>query len=110
MQDKAQRLREARELAGYESARQAANANGWGVSTYTAHENGQNGFSAAKAAEYAKAFKTSAEWLMFGTVQLPEGSFGIDAQLRELPKDLSERLVAEFNATIKGAKMGRKLR
>lgn len=110
MEQQAKRLREARELAGFTSARGAALAHGWGVSTYTAHENGQNGYSAETAATYAKAFKTSAEWLMFGTEPPLAADVGIDAQLRRLPKDLSDKLIAEFNATIKGAMLGRKLR
>jgi len=97
-------------MAGFSSARSAALAHGWGVSTYTAHENGQNGYGPETAATYAKAFKTSAEWLMFGTEPPSWDDIGIDAQLRKLPKDLSERLVAEFNATIKGAMLARKLR
>jgi SOS-response transcriptional repressor LexA len=67
---------------------------GWGVSTYAAHENGQNEFDPERAAMYGKAFKVSPGWLLTGdrsasastplsaaesTVeQLPNsGSFGI---------------------------------
>lgn len=50
--------------AGYTSARQAALKNGWAVSTYSAHENGQNDFDDEDAKTYGKAFKASAGWLL----------------------------------------------
>lgn len=69
------RLRYARIDAGYESASAAAKAHGWPISTLTAHENGQNDYNAQQAEVYAKAFKTTAEWLMFGkTPSPPPGS------------------------------------
>ena len=104
MEDQAKRLREARERAGYGSARKAALAHNWGISTYAAHENGQNAYNAEKAEIYAKAFKTRADWLMFGVVDADLASPGIDAQLRALPKDVSRKLVDKFNAMIEGAK------
>jgi phage repressor protein C with HTH and peptisase S24 domain len=62
-----ERLREARRAAGFTSARSAAIKHGWGVSTYAAHENGQNEFDAETAEKYARAFKkTSAAWLLTG--------------------------------------------
>lgn len=105
MEDQAKRLREARERAGYESARKAALAHGWGVSTYAAHENGQNAYNAEKAEMYAKAFKTRADWLMFGVVDADSASPGVDAQLRALPKELSRPLLARFQAMIEGVKL-----
>lgn len=105
MEEQAKRLREARERAGYESARKAALTHGWGVSTYAAHENGQNGFNAEKAETYAKAFKTRADWLMFGVVDADLAAPGIDAQLRALPKDVSKRLIEKFTSMIEGAKL-----
>lgn len=105
MEDQAKRLREARERAGYESARKAALTFGWGVSTYAAHENGQNSYNAEKAEMYAKAFKTRADWLMFGITDAESASVGIDAQLRALPKEISRPLIARFQAMIEGAKI-----
>lgn len=52
----ASRLRAAREMAGFKSARAAAEALGITVSTYGAHENGQNRFDLKSAKEYAAAF------------------------------------------------------
>jgi len=58
------RLRAARIKAGFPSARQAALRNKLPPSTYAAHENGQNDFGPADADLYAKAFKTTAAWLL----------------------------------------------
>lgn len=66
------RLREARIAAGFKSARSAALQFGWGPSTYGAHENGQNGFPPDAADRYAKAFKTTAAWLLIGEGQRPK--------------------------------------
>ena len=60
------RLRAARAKAGFDSARSAALRFGWSISTYAAHENGQNKFKGPQAAEYARRFKTSAAWLLTG--------------------------------------------
>lgn len=66
MSDMHERLRQARLKAGFKSARSAAIAGGWTVSTYAAHENGQNKYSADEAIQYAKKYKTSASWLLTG--------------------------------------------
>jgi phage repressor protein C with HTH and peptisase S24 domain len=71
MDDMASRLRKAREKAGYKSARSAALKFGFGVSTYAAHENGQNEYDGPKAEEYAAAFKTSAAHLLVGDKSAP---------------------------------------
>lgn len=62
----AQRLKQAREDAGYESASKAARALGVSVSTYSAHENGQNGLKVQFAAKYARKFKVTQSWLLTG--------------------------------------------
>lgn len=64
--DKHQRLRWARERAGYSSASEAASAFGWKVPTYIGHENGSRGFSAETAASYGRALRVPAEWILFG--------------------------------------------
>lgn len=61
-----ERLRHAREKAGFTSAMQAAKRFGWPTSTYAAHENGQNGFPVDSAERYGRAFKVSAGWLLSG--------------------------------------------
>lgn len=60
------RLRRARLLAGFDTARAAIERFGWKASTYRAHENGQNKFRASDAGAYARAYKTSSAWLLFG--------------------------------------------
>lgn len=66
MEEMGSRLRKARVKAGFKSARSAAVRFGWAVSTYGAHENGQNEFGPEAASEYASAFKTTPGWLLTG--------------------------------------------
>jgi len=66
MADPAKRLREAWTAAGYETAPAAADAMGIPQPTYMAHENGSRGFSRS-AERYAKFFRTTPEWLLFGS-------------------------------------------
>lgn len=61
-----ERLRQARK-AKFTSARAAALRHGWKPSTYASHENGQTPLGAAAAKLYAKAFKVSASWLLYGS-------------------------------------------
>lgn len=61
-----ERLKEARMKAGYSSAKAAAEAMGVPVATYIQHENGHRGIPASRAARYAKFFRTSPEWLIYG--------------------------------------------
>lgn len=102
MKTMSERLREARAVSGFTSASSAAKAHGWRVSTYIAHENGQNDYSPERAEVYAKAFKTTAEWLLFGK---EAATTGIDAQLRTLPPDEAKRLFEKFTAMIEGVKV-----
>lgn len=64
MESMGDRLRKARLAAGYSSATKAAEAMGIGVSTYRAHENGQNNFSAEEAARYARRYGVTAAYLL----------------------------------------------
>lgn len=61
-----ERLRQAREEAGYETAAEAARRFGWPVPAYRHHENGIRRFDMGRAETYAKAFRVSPEWLAFG--------------------------------------------
>ena len=56
METMGDRLRWARQKAGFPSARQAAIKFGWTGSTYAAHENGQNEFDERTAKLYGKVF------------------------------------------------------
>lgn len=62
-QGRAERLRQAREAAGFESAAEAATKFKWNENTYRANENGNATFSFKKAKEYARAFGVRPEWL-----------------------------------------------
>lgn len=66
MISKAERLRQARQNAGFESAAEAARRHGWSVPTYSGHENGSRGFTADTAQDYARAFRVSPSWLLYG--------------------------------------------
>jgi SOS-response transcriptional repressor LexA len=61
-----ERLKEARERAGYLSAKSAAEAMGVPVATYIQHENGSRGVPPDRAARYGRFFRVAPEWLLFG--------------------------------------------
>ncbi len=107
MSEISERLRKARLASGHRTASGAAKAHGWAISTYIAHENGQNDYDAERAEVYAKAFKTTPEWLLLGKDNL---SAGIDAQLRTLPPEDARRLIEKFSAMIEGVKIVGKLK
>lgn len=65
MSEMGDRLREARKKL-FKSSRQAAIRHGWSPSTLAAHENGQNDFGPDDAKKYAKAFRSTASWLLTG--------------------------------------------
>lgn len=72
MSEMHERLREARENAGFISAAAAAEALGIRASTYRAHENGQNEFSFQEAQRYARKFGTDPLWLYSGKERDPD--------------------------------------
>lgn len=61
-----ERLKQAREKAGYDSPTDAARAFGWNEVTYRSHENGTRGIKAPIARQYGSAFRVPAEWLLYG--------------------------------------------
>lgn len=61
-----QRLKLARERAGYKSAAAAAEALGAHYGTYSGHENGSRGVKAQEARRYASFFKVPQAWLLLG--------------------------------------------
>ena len=71
MPDAADRLRIARLRANFATGKEAAEAMGFPVSTYLAHENGSRGYPASKAATYARKFKVPEVWLLYGTGPAP---------------------------------------
>lgn len=66
MSTPAERLRQAREGARYETAKQAAEAMGVPYPTYSQHENGSRGIPAKRAKRYAQFFRVAPEWLLYG--------------------------------------------
>lgn len=69
-----ERLRQARIKAGYDTAKDAAEAMGVPVSTYIGHENGHRGFPAKRVPQYARKFKVSDCWLLYGKGDADEAS------------------------------------
>jgi hypothetical protein len=63
--DEHQRLREAREKAGFPTPKAASDHFGWNEHTYKSNENGIRGISKKEAPKYAKAFHVSAGWILF---------------------------------------------
>ena len=77
-----ERLRTARERAGYENAKIAAEAMGTPVSTYIQHENGTRGFPASKADKYARFYRADPAWLLYGKGDEPKPNPNIDELTR----------------------------
>lgn len=86
METASDRLKNARELRGYETATDAAKAFGWNVNTYRSHENGNRGYKQVDAKKYARALQVPVTWLLLG-----EGDISIKgltqpiAPLRRVP-------------------------
>src|SRR6185503_5997879 len=66
MSSLADRLKLARERAGYDNATAAAEAMGVRPPTYLGHENGSRGFTPETAKRYARFFRVKPEWLILG--------------------------------------------
>lgn len=60
----AERLRTAREKAGFDSASEAAEKFGWGAAGYRHHENGTRNFGPVAARKYGRAFRVKPGWLL----------------------------------------------
>ncbi len=101
-EQRAARLRDARQAAGFENATVAAERFGWPVVTYRSHENGLRGLRPSIAKKYAKAYKVSLSWLMTGEGQM-HGP-GLDAEIMALPDDISRPLIEAIRQMIAAAK------
>lgn len=66
MESVADRLRQARQEAGFESVADAARALGVSYPTYAGHENGARGLRRDSLTKYARRFKVSVDWLLTG--------------------------------------------
>ena len=105
MSSASDRLRQARIAAGFTSAAKAAAAIGIGATTYVAHENGQNAFTAEQAERYAEAFDVDAAWLLFGQTDPSELTMGAvtlssSAILAALVQSLHDKNVLSGEETV----------
>lgn len=66
-----ERLKSAREAAGFLTAPEACQRFNWKQSTYFGHENGSRGITPKMAAVYGRAFRVSPEWILFGGASPP---------------------------------------
>lgn len=94
MDDSNRRLRQAREAAGFESMKAAADRFGWKLSTYRSHENGQTTVPKEAAEAYGPAFGRSPAWILTG--EGDEG--GVDWMLKGASREFIKevRLYIEF--------------
>ena len=74
MSEASERLKQARENAGYASAAAAARAFGFHPQNARDHEAGRRGIGPEHAASYARAYRTTPEWILFGKGSAPRGS------------------------------------
>ena len=93
------RLKNAREAAGFKSAASAARRLGTPEATYRAHENGQNSFSIDDAMRYARVFKVNPSWLVFGTdpqnMEFPDREGSIDPKTLAFVVERFERFLRD---------------
>jgi hypothetical protein len=98
------RLKTARLDARFDSAADAARAFGWPMATYTQHENGRRPLSRQAAPKYAKAFRVSASWLLYGDgssrLKIPNLQFGGTFRSNKISADFDG--VANENDTVIG--------
>ncbi|NYD88888.1 helix-turn-helix domain-containing protein [Sphingomonas melonis] len=100
------RLRSARERAGFESAAEAARAFGWPESRYRHHENGTRGIPLKHAEAYGRAYKVSPAWIVgFKTEQGLSTREKLQASLLTLDeilsiKDIDEAILDKFNIAL----------
>ncbi len=64
----ASRLRQARENAGYMSAENFCETNGFSAKDYLRHENGNRPIKASQAISYCRLLRISLHWLMIGGI------------------------------------------
>ncbi|WP_428829432.1 S24 family peptidase [Aureimonas altamirensis] len=105
MSDMHYRLRLARERAGYSSAAKAAKALGMPPSSYTAHENGQNGYKPDKAAIFAKKFGVSASWLLTGDASEPSSPEDAVQPTTRFTNDIAPNASPPVPVTFPGARI-----
>lgn len=85
METPAERLKTARERAGFADAKSAAKAFGWSYEAYKKHESGDNGLRPTVAEKYAAAFNVAPEWLLYGSSLPTQSRTGSVPRFRFLP-------------------------
>ncbi len=93
----ANRLRAAREAKRFATPKQCAEAYGWNVYTYEAHEKGARGIKPDVAETYGKALGFKAEWLLFGV-----GNF--DLKKKESPNSKTSIIAHNFHIPSSGGR------
>ena len=106
MNDPAERLRIARLRAGFETAKDAAEALGIAVSTYLGHENGSRGYPAKKAEVYARRFKVREQWLLYGVGEGPGENGDQKAEIINIIDHLPPLKRAEALGYLRGLSTG----
>lgn len=87
MADSGERLKQARELAGFDRAADAARALGIPYATYAGHENGSRGFG-GNIDRYAQFFGVRGEWLRTGAGTMKPGQKPLILEIfEELPPE-----------------------
>jgi len=102
-----ERLKRARQHAGYESVRDAAEALGIPYPTYIAHENGTSGFRRQSASHYARRFGVSLDWLLDGKGPMAGPSPDREeyaALFEQAPEDVRRAVLTLLRASGKPAK------
>lgn len=99
--DMHERLRAAREAAGYKSPTDAARAFGWNVNTTSSNENGNRTFSRTMAEKYARAYHISLDWLLTGRGQM-KGQDPDAAEVVDIWSRIPERDRAAAKAMLQG--------
>ncbi|MEM8580711.1 MAG: hypothetical protein AAGF50_05895 [Pseudomonadota bacterium] len=82
------RLKLARQRAGFATAAEAANAFGWKYPTYAGHENSTRGFRVETGRQYAIAFRVNEAWLMLGRGEMVSS---VNGQLNYTDMSFSEK-------------------
>jgi transcriptional regulator with XRE-family HTH domain len=104
-----QRLRQARERAGYSAATVASEALGVAYGTYSSHENGLRGIKGQDLARYALFFKVTPDWLQFGRGTIDDYVEGAERQPNQDAAEEDRRLragakLSDRIKTIRGAR------
>lgn len=97
--DMHQRLRHAREMAGFQTVEAAAEALGVKYQTYAAHENGSRKFRYDSAKQYARRFKVTPSWLLDGAGEGPKIQLNGEQAVPKTPKT-EIRYIPEFNVHV----------